>query len=1126
MRTTARWAVALAVVMLAAACTSGGTPSRAPGPTAGAAETAAGASTSAPAGPTTADTTAATAGTGAAGADDLPVLADLSAPDLSPATQTDQLASVLAGSGTPTLGQAIDMFNLSVADLPGATASSMPAGIGFSATTTMAAIQTHRGELTPQQLAVVDSFDGTVIASTTQPGGPLVPVASAPSTAAPTTGTTASTDGPGDSTTPTTQSIAPTSAHTAGWVVPTGGAARAQPVARAVRWQAPPTQSAAFVHDSDLLNQTLFDWNAHEPGLIQLPKGFALAVSSKEPKDNAEMDTRQSTTIPGGCVITMYPVFTGGHYTDALAKFIFAHELFHCIQFTWSSNLGGAEWLVEGSAEFAALDLYRRTFQPTTAEAFEGWFTNTGTALGSESPGRGYDDWPLFESFKQTYATDPYPYIEQMIKAGGSTQNILTAGHFDNPVFASLWTSTSLRSKEFGDAAFQLNWPGVDPTFGRRDTAVDLGSRGVGTYQVKGKGNFIHQQYQVELPGVGIVAVTPNGGPMLTHATAGTVSVGVGQQKWFCTDPGGCVCPAGTEPTVDLTPLTPPMIFSFATQQAASSAAVVARKWDPAKYCVQRRISPGPAGTSNGDPHITTFNGLTYDFMTYGEFVTAQDPQGGFTVQERHARAGFGTAVSAVAVGDGTHRITLTAASITFAAPITVRVDGTVTSSTTFTTGDLSVAPGTSPEDWVISFPDGSAVEAAWDDGFFVTVQPSAARAPRIVGLLGTPGTTFLNDLAMPNGARAVPADDYRAFAQAWWVTDSTSLFDYAAGQNTETFRVVPAPVPPTPPTPATVAYCQGTLGTAATTVEVADCSFDLTSLNPSPPDQTSIAAAYHRTVTTRAADITTTPTAPPAPMIVVGQTGSPAESSAPASAAATSGGAAAVGPTLTLQGTFGKRTDGSVTDTLKGTMTLTAGTVLLAKVRCPSDPAFQLSIKATDAQGDGTSTGLCGDLWRDETANGGPNAESHEGESYLLINKTGTYTVAADDESVYERTSGPLTVSISLASDPTPTVIAATALPAAGTTVQFKNPADTMVVEAAPGSQGGTWSITNGDKVCAQVFYIAGPLDGSDKSPADLGALCWHHVELSIGPASSTLPIVIFDRDGSPVSVTVTRTK
>ncbi len=1105
MRTTARWAAALAVVMLAAACTSGGTPSRAPGPTAGAAETAAGASTSAPAGPTTADTAAATAGTGAAGADDLPVLADLSAPDLSPATQTDQLASVMAGSGTPTLGQAIDMFNLSVADLPGATASSMPAGIGFSATTTMAAIQTHRGELTPQQLAVVDSFDGTVIASTTQPGGALVPVASAPSTAAPTTGTTASTDGPGDSTTPTTQSIAPTSAHTAGWVVPTGGAARAQPVARAVRWQASPTQSAAFVHDSDLLNQTLFDWNAHEPGLIQLPKGFALAVSSKEPKDNAEMDTRQSTTIPGGCVITMYPVFTGGHYTDALAKFIFAHELFHCIQFTWSSNLGGAEWLVEGSAEFAALDLYRRTFQPTTAEAFEELVHQYRHCTGQRITGPRLRRLAIVRIVQADLRHRPLSVHRTAPDDQGRRQH---AEHLDRrafrqsrlrqPVDVDLLALERVRRCR---VPAELAWRGshLRQARHRRRSRVSR----VGTYQVKGKGNFIHQQYQVELPGVGIVAVTPNDGPMLTHATAGTVSVGVGQQKWFCTDPGGCACPAGTEPTVDLTPLTPPMIFSFATQQAASSAAVVARKWDPAKYCVQRRISPGPAGTSNGDPHITTFNGLTYDFMTYGEFVTAQDPQGGFTVQERHARAGFGTAVAAVAVGDGTHRITLTAASITFAAPITVRVDGTVTSSTTFTTGDLSVAPGTSPEDWVISFPDGSAVEAAWDDGFFVTVQPSAARAPRIVGLLGTPGTTFLNDLAMPNGARAVPADDYRAFAQAWWVTDSTSLFDYAAGQNTETFRVVPAPVPPTPPTPATVAYCQGTLGTAATTVEVADCSFDLTSLNPSPPDQTSIAAAYHRTVTTRAADITTTPTAPPAPMIVVGQTGSPAESSAPASAAATSGGAAAVGPTLTLQGTFGKRTDGSVTDTLKGTMTLTAGTVLLAKVRCPSDPAFQLSINATDAQGDGTSTGLCGDLWRDETANDGPNAESHEGESYLLINKTGTYTVAADDESVYERTSGPLTVSISLASDPTPTVIAATALPAAGTTVQFKNPADTMVVEAAPGSQGGTWSITNGDKVCAQVFYIAAPWTAPTSHPPT-----WEHCAGTTSSCPSARPV------------------
>ena len=30
-------------------------------------------------------------------------------------------------------------------------------------------------------------------------------------------------------------------------------------------------------------------------------------------------------------------------------------------------------------------------------------------------------------------------------------------------------------------------------------------------------------------------------------------------------------------------------------------------------------------GRANGDPHMTTYNGLNYDFMSPGEFVTTGD---------------------------------------------------------------------------------------------------------------------------------------------------------------------------------------------------------------------------------------------------------------------------------------------------------------------------------------------------------------------------------------------------------------------------------------------------------------------------------------------------------------------
>ena len=59
-------------------------------------------------------------------------------------------------------------------------------------------------------------------------------------------------------------------------------------------------------------------------------------------------------------------------------------------------------------------------------------------------------------------------------------------------------------------------------------------------------------------PEVGLVGVIPHAGPMMTQADSKTVSIGEGQEKWFCTDTNKCPCPDGSSPKADLTPLVPP----------------------------------------------------------------------------------------------------------------------------------------------------------------------------------------------------------------------------------------------------------------------------------------------------------------------------------------------------------------------------------------------------------------------------------------------------------------------------------------------------------------------------------------------------------------------------------------
>ena len=1128
-----RTALCAALLVLLGSCTSTpGRPTASPSPTA----------TPPTAASTTSTTAPATTSTGASPAA-APVLPPLSAPDEKPATQTEQLLADLNAAHPPTLQQAIDAFSLSIATLPGGSTSALPGGNGLSGTLARALLAPYRAQLTAAQRQVVDGADSsdTLIARSTPGQHQLVATgsdqpSSSPSSAASSSSTsstgsvgrgTGGTSTPSASATPTGDRPTPTSA---GPTPPTSGLRHAGTAFVG------PMGSSNNVrpHDIDLMNQTLADWAAYRPDLINRVGGFELQVSSVEPKNGAEMDTRPSATIPNGCLVTLYPIYTNGKYTDNLAKYVFAHELFHCVQFTWSNLGADPEWLVEGSAEFAALDLYRTTFQPVPTDSYQEWFTDPGRALGTDPEGQGYADWALFEAFKKWYATDPYPAIQVMISAGGTTPDILAAGHFDNQIFGTTWTSTSLRSTTWSDGAFQLNWPGVQPGYGKQDTALDLGSAGVGEFDVVGKGDFAHQQYTVGFSSqVGVVGVVPSGGPMLTHADAGPSTIGEGLQAWYCVQPGGCVCPDGMESGVHLTALTPPMLFSFAAGSKIPEAAVTALPWDPNKYCTRRKSDDtgpnsddGPSGTSNGDPHVSTYNGLLYDFMTYGEFVTSQDSTGGFTVQERHQRAGFGTAVSAVALGDGTHRITLTAASITPSASITVKVDGTVTTAATATAGALSLTADASDADptWTVTWTDGSAVRARWADGFFLTVAPAAARAGHLIGLLGKPGS-FLNDLSLPDGTPSSPVDGYQSFADAFQVTAKTSLFDYDPGQDPNTFTQVPATPAVTPPTEQVVAGCRTSLGSAATSGEVDACAFDITSVGPD------AAPAYTRAWTSvvqqRSTQIVADPSQPRPSQIVVGSASAGGGATGGSAAGGSGGptGSGSGGPNLTLSGTLDPQNDSSA---LTGNIALALGTVLVIKATCPTHPNTDVEVVLRDlATNDTSSLAVCGPRWKAEGYNINDNGALHDGENYLLNYHTGMYSISArafDDDLSKPGVAEPVVLQLSSAL--TPTVITPAALPVgASQTIALHSVGDTIALDVLPGN-GGTWTFTGTDALCTQVYYIDPLIKGALDEPGDLGPICWKHNEISIGPSSNELPLLVFDRDGSTTSVTVTRTK
>jgi hypothetical protein len=212
-------------------------------------------------------------------------------------------------------------------------------------------------------------------------------------------------------------------------------------------------------------------------------------------------------------------------------------------------------------------------------------------------------------------------------------------------------------------------------------------------------------------------------------------------------------------------------------------------------------------GSSIGDPHVMTLDGLKYDFQAVGEFILIEDrddPR--FVIQIRQApflnfsTVSVNTAVAASVAGDR----------VAFYAGSDPRVDGEpqrIVGTTKLPHGGgLVNEEGT----YTLTWPTGEelVVSTTWNILVNVTYRPSDKRPRRHVrGLLGTHDSTVKNDLTTRWGKRlrlpSSPENLYRVFGQSFRIKDAESLFDYSPGEATATFtdRSFP-PLGAKPPAP------------------------------------------------------------------------------------------------------------------------------------------------------------------------------------------------------------------------------------------------------------------------------------------------------------------------------------
>jgi hypothetical protein len=223
-------------------------------------------------------------------------------------------------------------------------------------------------------------------------------------------------------------------------------------------------------------------------------------------------------------------------------------------------------------------------------------------------------------------------------------------------------------------------------------------------------------------------------------------------------------------------------------------------------------------GVTDGDPHIRTVDGVNFDFQSAGEFTLLRNANG-LEIQTRQSPVstqppiantytGLSACVSlnsALAARVGGRRVTWQPEKGGNSTAMTLRVDGVPTAvpSSGIDLGpNARVSRSAAGNGINIDFPDGTGLTATshfWGaphNRSYLNV--SVFRTPAYDGVMGAiPTGSWLPRL--PNNAFVGPKpaaaadrwiDLYDTFANAWRVTNRSSLFDYSRGDSTSTFTM------------------------------------------------------------------------------------------------------------------------------------------------------------------------------------------------------------------------------------------------------------------------------------------------------------------------------------------------
>ena len=567
----------------------------------------------------------------------------------------------------------------------------------------------------------------------------------------------------------------------------------------------------------------IYEQKLGKPLNLTIVAGDTQDVQPTELADAMPIDGQGNySATPTHCRVRITPAGQQAPADERLK--IIAHEVFHCMQFSivgatsWTAGKF-SDWVGQGTAEWAALKV---------------------TGL----------DWKK--------AVWPRDYLENCTRSLYSrvTDSVGFFGHADD--VGDLWSRLpAVVSKGFSaggeqaydaalgnDAGFLNTWASsvyIAPSLGLAWTMTSplTPPKGSGCVTIPLEDDADVDAKPVSTVPYYLLTDYPNRPLLHVEISRGRARLadgkwfdGVVDDDWFCLRTT-CQCPSGTEGVPPPAPwLSMPAYLGLTGGKGVGHGHVSWVSLD--EFCKQKQQalpSPVPAsggarvtcssgcGSSNGDPHLQTFDFVAYDFMAAGEFTLVQAKSRDLEVQVRQQPYPGSRVVSvttAVAMGVAGDRVVVFKGS-----PLQVRVNGRPVLVTQQALrlphgGSVRIAPSEFkgfPGQLEVAWPDGTIVRtwSAGEEGLTVLVRPAKGRAGQLRGLLGNFDGTPGNDFVTRGGARLDPTVIrsgyggapyrvlYRSFGDSWRVGRARSLFDYAPGQSTASFtrRVFPEPIPP-----------------------------------------------------------------------------------------------------------------------------------------------------------------------------------------------------------------------------------------------------------------------------------------------------------------------------------------